>query len=98
MVQKAFRPNFLIESQAETLLSSPLPPLLPSSPNQIPMAATAMDHDGGEVVTPGELLGNSSLLAGLGAYADGRCVRASITGHRRLVPPPPGSTDQVGFS
>uniref|UniRef100_A0A0E0K6U5 Exosome complex component CSL4 C-terminal domain-containing protein n=1 Tax=Oryza punctata TaxID=4537 RepID=A0A0E0K6U5_ORYPU len=54
-----------------------------------------MEHDGGEVVTPGELLGNSlSLLVGRGAYADGRCVRASITGHRRLVPPPSGSTDQ----
>ncbi|KAG8060712.1 hypothetical protein GUJ93_ZPchr0002g24663 [Zizania palustris] len=55
-----------------------------------------MEHDGGgDVVTPGELLGNSlSILAGRGAYADGRSVRASVTGHRRLVPSPPGSSDQ----
>ncbi|GJN07547.1 hypothetical protein PR202_ga25387 [Eleusine coracana subsp. coracana] len=57
----------------------------------MPMAATAMDHDGGgDVVTPGELLGNSSSLeAGRGAYADGRSVRASVTGHRRILPPQP---------
>ncbi|GJM87338.1 hypothetical protein PR202_ga03281 [Eleusine coracana subsp. coracana] len=62
----------------------------------MPMAATAMDHDGGgDVVTPGELLGNSSSLeAGRGAYADGRSVRASVTGHRRILPPQPGSSDQ----
>ncbi|TVU27714.1 hypothetical protein EJB05_19211, partial [Eragrostis curvula] len=63
----------------------------------MPMAATAMDHDGGggDVVTPGELLGNSSsLVAGRGAYADGRSVRASVTGRRRIVPPQPGSSDQ----
>ncbi|PAN08928.1 hypothetical protein GQ55_1G435800 [Panicum hallii var. hallii] len=60
------------------------------------MAATAMDHDGGgDVVTPGELLGNSlTLVAGRGAYAEGRSVRASFTGHRRIVPPAPGSDDQ----
>ncbi|CAD6241743.1 unnamed protein product [Miscanthus lutarioriparius] len=60
------------------------------------MAATAMDHDGGgDVVTPGELLGNSlTLAAGRGAYADGRSVRASVTGRRRIVPPAPGSDDQ----
>ncbi|KAL6912353.1 hypothetical protein ACP4OV_001158 [Aristida adscensionis] len=62
------------------------------------MAATAMDHDGGgggDVVTPGELLGNSlTLAAGRGAYAEGRAVRASVTGRRRIVPPPPGSSDQ----
>ncbi|KAL6591355.1 hypothetical protein ACP70R_049858 [Stipagrostis hirtigluma subsp. patula] len=62
----------------------------------MPMAATAMDHDGGggggDVVTPGELLGNSlTLVAGQGSYADGRAVRASVTGRRRIVPPPPGS-------
>jgi hypothetical protein len=58
-----------------------------------------MDHDGGgDVVTPGELLGNSSsLVAGRGVYADGRSVRASVTGHRRIVPPQPGSSDQVGL-
>jgi hypothetical protein len=58
-----------------------------------------MDHDGGgDVVTPGELLGNSlTLVAGRGAYAEGRSVRASFTGHRRIVPPAPGSDDQVGF-
>jgi exosome complex component CSL4 len=58
-----------------------------------------MDHDGGgDVVTPGELLGNSSsLVAGRGAYADGRSVRASVTGHRRIVPTQPGSSDQVGL-
>jgi len=68
------------------------------------MAATAMDHDGGggggddDVVTPGELLGNSlTLVAGRGAYAEGRSVRASVTGRRRIVPPAPGSDDQVGF-
>jgi exosome complex component CSL4 len=64
------------------------------------MAATAMDHDGGggDVVTPGELLGNSlTLAAGRGAYADGRSVRASVTGRRRIVPPAPGSDDQVGL-
>ncbi|KAJ1281606.1 hypothetical protein BS78_04G318600 [Paspalum vaginatum] len=54
-----------------------------------------MDLDGGGVVTPGELLGNSlTLAAGRGAYADGRSVRASVTGHRRIVPPAPGSSDQ----
>ncbi|KAF8691725.1 hypothetical protein HU200_040115 [Digitaria exilis] len=59
------------------------------------MAATAMDHDGGDMVTPGELLGNSlTLVAGRGAYAEGRSVRASVTGHRRVVPPAPGSDDQ----
>ncbi|CAD6248997.1 unnamed protein product [Miscanthus lutarioriparius] len=60
------------------------------------MAATAMDHDGGgDVVTPGELLGNSlTLAAGRGAYADGRSVRASVTGRRRIVPPAPASDDQ----
>ncbi|XP_039791890.1 exosome complex component CSL4-like [Panicum virgatum] len=62
------------------------------------MAATAMDHDGGgddDVVTPGELLGNSlTLVAGRGAYAEGRSVRASVTGRRRIVPPAPGSDDQ----
>jgi exosome complex component CSL4 len=64
------------------------------------MAATAMDHDGGgDVVTPGELLGNSlTLAAGRGAYADGRSVRASVTGRRRIVPPAPGSDDQVGLA
>lgn len=58
-----------------------------------------MDHDGGgDVVTPGELLGNSSaLLAGCGAYADGRSVRASVTGRRHIVPPQPGSSDEVGL-
>ncbi|OEL29664.1 hypothetical protein BAE44_0009323 [Dichanthelium oligosanthes] len=59
------------------------------------MAATAMDHDGGDVVTPGELLGNSlTLVAGRGAYAEGRSVRASVTGHPRIVPPAPGSDEQ----
>ncbi|VAI35809.1 unnamed protein product [Triticum turgidum subsp. durum] len=61
------------------------------------MAATAMEHDGGAevVVTPGELLGpSSSLEAGRGAYADGRSVRASVTGRRRFVAPAPGSSDQ----
>nr|BAJ88393.1 predicted protein [Hordeum vulgare subsp. vulgare] len=61
------------------------------------MAATAMEHDGGAevVVTPGELLGPSSYLAaGRGAYAEGRSVRASVTGRRRFVPPAPGSSDQ----
>ncbi|XP_044984432.1 exosome complex component CSL4 [Hordeum vulgare subsp. vulgare] len=61
------------------------------------MAATAMEHDGGAevVVTPGELLGpSSSLAAGRGAYAEGRSVRASVTGRRRFVPPAPGSSDQ----
>lgn len=78
-------------------------PFLPPKPQQLPMAATAMDHDGGgggggDVVTPGELLGNSlTLVAGRGAYADGRSVRASVTGYRRIVPPAPGSDDQVGF-
>lgn len=55
-----------------------------------------MDLDGGgDVVTPGELLGNSlTLAAGRGAYAEGRSVRASVTGRRRVVPPAPGSSDQ----
>jgi hypothetical protein len=76
--------------------------LSPHSPKpEIPMAATAMEHDGGgvDVVTPGELLGaSSSLVAGRGAYADGHSVRASVTGRRRLVAPAPDSSDQVGFS
>lgn len=69
---------------------------MPPYPPAIPMAATAMDHDGGDdVVTPGELLGNSlTLAAGRGAYADGRSVRASVTGRRRIVPPAPASDDQ----
>jgi hypothetical protein len=40
---------------------------------------------------------SSSLVDGRGAYADCRSVRASVTGHRRIVPPQPGSTDRVGF-
>ena len=62
-----------------------LPSFAPK-PRHLPMAATAMDHDGGgddDVVTPGELLGNTlTLVPGRGAYAEGRSVRV---GHR---PPP----------
>ena len=83
------------ETETETL------PSFAPKPRHLPMAATAMDHDGGgddDVVTPGELLGNSlTLVAGRGAYAEGRSVRASVTGRRRIVPPAPGSDDQVGF-
>ncbi|OAY82725.1 exosome complex component CSL4 [Ananas comosus] len=53
--------------------------------------------EGDDVVTPGELLGDSAhLVPGRGAYLapNGRSVRASLTGTRRLVPPPPGSSDQ----
>nr|CAD1830858.1 unnamed protein product [Ananas comosus var. bracteatus] len=46
--------------------------------------------EGDDVVTPGELLGDSAhLVPGRGAYLapNGRSVRASLTGTRRLVPP-----------
>ncbi|KAG1359704.1 exosome complex component CSL4 [Cocos nucifera] len=54
---------------------------------------------GGEegVVTPGEVVGDSSqLIAGRGVYLapNGRALRASLTGLRKILPPPPGSSDQ----
>lgn len=55
---------------------------------------------GGEegVVTPGEMVGQSSqLIAGTGVYLapNGRTLRASLTGLRKILPPTPGSSDQV---
>lgn len=51
-----------------------------------------------DVVTPGEILGDAAeLIAGKGAYLapNGRKIHASLTGHRRIVPPQSGSTDKV---
>lgn len=53
--------------------------------------------EGAAVVTPGEVVGDSSqLIAGRGAYLapNGRTLRASLTGSRKILPPPPGSSDQ----
>ncbi|XP_008789464.1 exosome complex component CSL4 [Phoenix dactylifera] len=53
---------------------------------------------GGEgVVTPGEVVGESNqLIAGRGVYLapNGRTLRASLTGLRKILPPPPDSSDQ----
>ncbi|WOL12921.1 exosome complex component CSL4 [Canna indica] len=60
------------------------------------MAAVGGDGDG-ELVTPGELLGDSSkMIAGRGAYVapNGRSVRASLTGIRRVTHPQPDAADQ----
>ncbi|KAJ6791118.1 exosome complex component CSL4 [Iris pallida] len=49
-----------------------------------------------DVVTPGEVLGDATdLIAGKGAYVspNGRKIHASLTGVRRLLPPPPSSID-----
>lgn len=51
-----------------------------------------------ELVTPGELLGDSSgLIAGTGAYVapNGRSIRASLAGIRRITPPQSDAADQV---
>lgn len=61
----------------------------------------AADSGGNDIVTPGEFLGDSGdLIAGRGAYVapNGRSLRASLTGVRRLIPPQPGAADQVAFS
>ncbi|XP_064947997.1 uncharacterized protein LOC135582985 isoform X1 [Musa acuminata AAA Group] len=50
-----------------------------------------------ELVTPGELLGDSSgLIAGTGAYVapNGRSIRASLAGIRRITPPQSDAADQ----
>ncbi|KAI5002715.1 hypothetical protein ZWY2020_027365 [Hordeum vulgare] len=93
----------LSPSSAQALPSKPAKPSphIPPNPNSQPMVATMREHDGGAevVVTPGELLGPSSILeAGRGAYAKGRSVRASVTGRRRFVFSTPGSSDEVGFT
>ncbi|RWW29369.1 hypothetical protein BHE74_00002471 [Ensete ventricosum] len=51
-----------------------------------------------ELFTPGELLGDTSgLIAGTGAYVapNGRSIRASLAGIRRIIPPQPDAADQV---
>lgn len=51
-----------------------------------------------DMVTPGEVLGDSTeLIAGRGAYLapNGRHIHASLTGHRNLIPPQSDSTDKV---
>jgi exosome complex component CSL4 len=51
-----------------------------------------------EVVTPGEFLGEATqFIAGKGAYVspNGRSLRASLTGRRKITPPPSGSSDNV---
>lgn len=53
-----------------------------------------------EVVTPGEVLGTASeLKAGNGTYVSphNHTVYASLTGHRRILSPPPHSPDEVYF-
>ncbi|POO02945.1 Exosome complex component CSL [Trema orientale] len=53
--------------------------------------------DGGEMVTPGEVLGKASdLKPGRGAYVSphSRTVYASLTGLRRILSPPPDAPDQ----
>ncbi|KAJ6842905.1 exosome complex component CSL4 [Iris pallida] len=54
----------------------------------------AMEED---VVTPGEIVGDAAdLIAGKGSYlsTNGRKIHASLTGVRRILPPPPSSADQ----
>ncbi|XP_028556186.1 exosome complex component CSL4 isoform X1 [Dendrobium catenatum] len=49
------------------------------------------------IATPGEILGDSSqFIAGKGTYLapNGRNIHASLTGQRRLVPPPPDSAEK----
>ena len=57
-------------------------------------------EDGEEnLVTPGELLGESNLLiAGRGAYTFGRKIYASLSGRRRITPPVQGSPEKVCLS
>lgn len=58
-------------------------------------------HGDGDLVSPGEFLGDSrDLIAGRGAYVapNGRSVRASLTGTCRLIPPQSGAPDQVIYS
>ncbi|XP_074564721.1 uncharacterized protein LOC141821220 [Curcuma longa] len=59
--------------------------------------AAVDSHGDGDLVSPGELLGDSlDLIAGRGAYVapNGRSVRASLTGTQRVTPPQPGAPDQ----
>lgn len=62
------------------------------------MGAAVDSHGDGDLISPGELLGDSrDLIAGRGAYVapNGRSVRASLTGTCRLTPPHSGAPDQV---
>ncbi|XP_042468675.1 exosome complex component CSL4-like [Zingiber officinale] len=59
--------------------------------------AAVDSHGDGDLVSPGELLGDSrDLIAGRGAYVapNGRSIRASLTGTHRVTPPQPGAPDQ----
>ncbi|XP_039123781.1 exosome complex component CSL4 [Dioscorea cayenensis subsp. rotundata] len=61
------------------------------------MAAMRMEQGEADLVTPGEKLGDATvLIAGKGAYLspNGRTIHASLTGLRVLTPPPSGSSDQ----
>ncbi|XP_050940260.1 uncharacterized protein LOC103502755 isoform X2 [Cucumis melo] len=49
-----------------------------------------------EFVTPGEILGNfSDFKPGRGAYVADNTVYASLSGFRRIIPPPSDSSDLV---
>lgn len=49
-----------------------------------------------EFVTPGEVLGNfSDFKPGRGAYVANNTVYASLSGFRRIIPPPSDSSDLV---
>ncbi|XP_010264801.1 PREDICTED: exosome complex component CSL4 [Nelumbo nucifera] len=57
----------------------------------------AMEVEGEEMVTPGEVLGKASdVKAGRGAYLapHNKTVYASLTGRRIVIPPSPASPDQ----
>ncbi|KAM0945017.1 putative nucleic acid-binding, exosome complex component CSL4 [Dioscorea sansibarensis] len=61
------------------------------------MAAMRIGKGEADLVTPGEKLGDATvLLPGKGAYLspNGRTIHASLTGLRVLTPPPPDSSDQ----
>lgn len=52
-----------------------------------------------EFVSPGEVLGKiSDLKAGRGAYVANNTVYASLSGFRRIIPPPTASSDLVHSS
>ncbi|KAJ3672091.1 hypothetical protein LUZ60_006812 [Juncus effusus] len=57
----------------------------------------AGEEAGDDIITPGELLGDASqFVAGKGAYVspNGQHVRASLTGRRKVTPPPSDSSDR----
>ncbi|KAJ0963674.1 hypothetical protein J5N97_028796 [Dioscorea zingiberensis] len=61
------------------------------------MAAGGIERGEANLVTPGEKLGDATvLIPGKGAYlsSNGRTIHASLTGFRVLTPPPADSSDK----